>query len=176
MNRVARRCVSYLLCLGLVVALTVFSPSSPPVYSQKTRALTTEIRGVWITNVASGVLFVPWGINRAISQLSALNFNTIYPVVWNRGHTFYKSAVAKMTTGSDTQPLLNFMHGGQDVLTKIVTLAKNKDLRVIPWFEYGFMTPHYSQLAMRYPDWLTIGQEGIKSTQDAPQKNLIIFY
>ncbi|MEH2455630.1 glycoside hydrolase family 10 protein [Nostoc sp.] len=175
MNRVVRRYISYLLCLGLVVTLTVFSLSSVsslPVYCQKTSSLTTEIRGVWLTNVASGVLFVPWGINRALNQLSALKFNTIYPVVWNRGHTFYKSAVAQMTTGSDTQPLLNFMHAGQDVLTKIVTLAKNKNLRVIPWFEYGFMTPHYSQLARRYPDWLTIGQQGIKSTQDAPPEEL----
>ncbi|MBG1257718.1 glycoside hydrolase family 10 protein [Nostoc commune] len=175
MNRFARRCVSYLLCLGLIATLTVFSlfsVSSLPVYSQNISPLTTEIRGVWLTNVASGVLFVPWGINRAINQLSALNFNTIYPVVWNRGHTFYKSAVAKMTTGSDTQPFLNFMHGGQDVLAKIVTLSKKKDLRVIPWFEYGFMTPHYSQLARRYPDWLTIGQKGIKSTQDAPAEEI----
>ncbi|MEH2067270.1 MAG: glycoside hydrolase family 10 protein [Nostoc sp.] len=172
MNQVARCFFSYLLCLGLVVVTTVFSYSSVPVNSQKTSYLSTEIRGVWLTNVASGVLFFPWGINRALNQLSALNFNTIYPVVWNRGHTFYQSAVAKMTTGSDTQPLLKFMHGGQDVLTKIVRLAKNKDLRVIPWFEYGFMTPHYSELARRYPDWLTIGQEGINSIQDTPPEEI----
>ncbi|MEA5604367.1 glycoside hydrolase family 10 protein [Nostoc sp. UHCC 0252] len=171
MNRVVRRYIYYLLCLGLAVILTVSSISSLPVYSQKISPLTTEIRGVWITNVASGVLFVPWGINRAINQLSSLNFNTIYPVVWNRGHTFYKSAVAQMTTGSDSQPFLKFMHGGQDVLTKIVTLAKNKDLRVIPWFEYGFMTPHYSQLARRYPDWLTIGQESV-SISDVPPEEI----
>ncbi|MBD2514773.1 glycoside hydrolase family 10 protein [Nostoc sp. FACHB-973] len=172
MNQVARRFFSYLLCLGLVITITFFSHSSGSVYSQKTSPLSTEIRGVWLTNVASGVLFVPWGINRALNQLSALNFNTIYPVVWNRGHTFYHSAVTKMTTGSDTQPLLKFMHGGQDVLTKIVRLAKNKDLRVIPWFEYGFMTPHYSELARRYPDWLTIGQEGINSIQDTPPEEI----
>ncbi|WP_138505903.1 glycoside hydrolase family 10 protein [Nostoc sp. PA-18-2419] len=172
MNQVARCFFSCLLCLGLVVVTTVFSYSSVPVNSQKTSYLSTEIRGVWLTNVASGVLFLPWGINRALNQLSSLNFNTIYPVVWNRGHTFYQSAVAKMTTGSDTQPLLKFMHGGQDVLTKIVRLAKNKDLRVIPWFEYGFMTPHYSELARRYPDWLTIGQEGINSIQDTPPEEI----
>ncbi len=172
MNQVARRFFSYLLCLGLVISITVFSHSSGLVYSQKTSPLSTEIRGVWLTNVASGVLFVPWGINRALNQLSALNFNTIYPVVWNRGHTFYQSAVAKMTTGSDTQPLLKFMHGGQDVLTKIVRLAKNKDLRVIPWFEYGFMTPRYSELARRYPDWLTIGQEGINSISNTPLEEI----
>ncbi|MBD2613528.1 glycoside hydrolase family 10 protein [Nostoc punctiforme FACHB-252] len=172
MNQVARRFFAYFLCLGLVITITVFSHSSALVSSQKTSPLSTEIRGVWLTNVASGVLFVPWGINRALNQLSALNFNTIYPVVWNRGHTFYQSAVAKMTTGSDTQPLLKFMHVGQDVLTKIVKLAKNKDLRVIPWFEYGFMTPHYSELARRYPDWLTSGQKGINSIENTPPEEI----
>ncbi len=165
MNRVARRWFYYLLCLGLVISLTIFSLSSHPVYSQKT-TVTTEIRGVWLTNVASGVLFVPWGINRALNQLSALNFNTVYPVVWNRGYTFYKSNVAKNITGSDTQPFLKFMHGGRDTLTTLVKLSKTKGLSIIPWFEYGFMTPHNSQLAKRYPDWLTIGQEGINSIQE----------
>lgn len=28
----------------------------------------TEIRGVWITNVASSVMFAPWGISRAIGR------------------------------------------------------------------------------------------------------------
>lgn len=54
-----------------------------------------EIRGVWITNVGSGVLFAPWGIHRALEQLAALHFNTVYPVIWNGGHTFYPSNAAK---------------------------------------------------------------------------------
>jgi len=172
MNRVARRCFYFLICLGLVASLTVFSLSSPPVYSKKKSPVTTEIRGVWLTNVASGVLFVPWGIDRALSQLSVLNFNTIYPVVWNRGQTFYKSAVAKKFTGSDTQPFLNLMHGGRDTLAKLIQLSQTKSLSVIPWFEYGFMTPHNSQLAKRYPDWLTIGQKGINSIQEIPLEEI----
>jgi uncharacterized lipoprotein YddW (UPF0748 family) len=172
MNRITRRFFYYLFCLGFVVYLTVISLSLPPVYSQTNTALTKEIRGVWLTNVASGVFFVPWGINRALNQLSALNFNTIYPVVWNRGHTFYKSAVAKMVIGSETQPFLKFMHGGHDVLEKFVKLSKAKGLTVIPWFEYGFMTPPNSQLARRYPDWLTIGQEGINYIKEVPPEEI----
>ncbi|MBW4613419.1 MAG: glycoside hydrolase family 10 protein [Desmonostoc vinosum HA7617-LM4] len=166
MNWVARRYFFYLLCLGLVLSLTVLPFSSLPVYSQKTSPIKTEIRGVWLTNVASGVLFVPWGIDRALNHLSALNFNTIYPVVWNRGHTFYRSSIAKTITGSDTEPLLKFMHGGRDVLAKLVKLSQAKKLSVIPWFEYGLMTPPNSQLARRYPNWLTNGQKGIKSIQE----------
>lgn len=173
MNRWNRRGFIYILCLSFMLCLTVFSFRSQPVFNQqKSLATQTEIRGVWLTNVASGVLFLPWGINRAINQLTALNFNTIYPVVWNRGNTFYKSSIAKIVTGSDADPILNLIHGGQDVLTKIITLAKPQGLSVIPWFEYGFMTPVNSQLAQRYPHWLTMGQEGVKSTTEVPLEEL----
>ncbi|MBD2340149.1 glycoside hydrolase family 10 protein [Calothrix sp. FACHB-156] len=173
MNRFARRYFCYWLCLELLLCFIAFSLPSHSVYYQKASPpTTTEIRGVWLTNVASGVLFVPWGIDRAINQLSSLNFNTIYPVVWNRGHTFYNSAVAKRVTGADTQPLLKIMHGGQDVLDKLIQLAKPKGISIFPWFEYGFMTPPYSQLALRYPEWLTNGQEGIRSINEIPPEEI----
>jgi uncharacterized lipoprotein YddW (UPF0748 family) len=161
MNRVIRRCFSLLICLTFVISLTVFPISSTSVFSSQKSLLTTEVRGVWLTNVASGVLFVPWGVERAINQLAALNFNTIYPVVWNRGVTFYKSDFAKGVTDVETQPFLNFMNGGKDVLKKLVSLAKRHDISVIPWFEYGFMTPPNSALSKAHPEWLTSGQKGI---------------
>ncbi|WYL94094.1 MAG: glycoside hydrolase family 10 protein [Gloeotrichia echinulata IR180] len=173
MNRFISRFLFYLVCVELILCLMAFSlPSSSGYDQQSSNPTTTEIRGVWLTNVASGVLFVPWGINRALNQLSALNFNTVYPVVWNRGYTFYHSAVAQRVTGSDTQPLLKFMHGGQDVLAKLIELAKPKGLSVIPWFEYGLMTPHNSELAKRYPQWLTNGQLGINSIKEIPPEEI----
>ena len=106
MNSVFQRVFGYFLCLGFVISLTIFPISANPVYTQNSNSLpvTTEIRGVWLTNVASGVFYIPWGIDRAINQLANLNFNTIYPVVWNRGYTFYKSPLAKKITGADSQP------------------------------------------------------------------------
>ncbi|MGH1394369.1 MAG: glycoside hydrolase family 10 protein [Trichormus sp.] len=167
MNRLAKLCLFYVLCVQLILSLTIFSDPSLSNYQERNNLpTTTEIRGVWLTNVASGVLYVPWGIDRAVNQLSALNFNTIYPVVWNRGHTFYKSNVAKLFTGREVEPWLNTAHGGQDVLKKLLNLAKPKGLTVIPWFEYGFMTPADSELAKRYPDWLTIGKRGEKTISE----------
>ncbi|MTJ09362.1 glycoside hydrolase family 10 protein [Anabaena sp. UHCC 0204] len=166
MNCVLRRFFGYFLGLGFVISLTIFPFSASPNYTQNSQPVTTEIRGVWLTNVASGVFYVPWGIERAINQLKALNFNTIYPVVWNRGYTFYKSPLAKSVTGSDSQPLLNFVHRKNDFLTKLVTLARSKDLTIIPWFEYGLMTPRNSALAKAHPEWLTIGQKGIESISE----------
>ena len=156
------RLFNLFIAVGFLFSVIVFSVASNSVDLKTTNnPLLTEIRGVWLTNVASGVLFVPWGIERAIDQLAELNFNTIYPVVWNRGYTFYQSQVAQSVTGDITEPFLNFMNGGTDVLKKIVTLGKKKNLTVIPWFEYGFMTPPNSNLAKLHPEWLTNGRKGV---------------
>jgi uncharacterized lipoprotein YddW (UPF0748 family) len=168
MNLLVKRWIVGLISLEFILCLIVFSLPSFSFDSQpKNQQIVTEIRGVWLTNIASGVLFVPWGIDRAINQLSKLHFNTIYPVVWNRGYTFYQSSIAKNITGSASEPWLNFIHGGQDILAKIIKLAKPKGLTVIPWFEYGFMAPPNSQLAKLHPDWLTIGQEGADSIKES---------
>jgi uncharacterized lipoprotein YddW (UPF0748 family) len=172
MNSGLRQFFVYCLCLGFVASLTIFPISANSRYTQNSLPLTTEIRGVWLTNVASGVFYMPWGIERAINQLSALNFNTIYPVVWNRGYTFYKSPLAKKTTGSDIQPLLNLVHGKNDFLAKLVKLARGKDLTIIPWFEYGLMTPPNSALAKLHPEWLTIGQQGLESISENLQEDM----
>ncbi|MEQ8997537.1 MAG: glycoside hydrolase family 10 protein [Coleofasciculus sp. B1-GNL1-01] len=154
------------LTLGLVFSIVLLVAKSilfsPSLARSQTPTKITEIRGVWLTNVASGVLFSPWGINRAIAQLSQLNFNTVYPVVWNRGHTFYPSRVATQ------EPLLRIMRLNGDVLAEIVQQGHRQGLRVIPWFEYGFMTTIHSELARRHPSWITQGLTQ-KSDPENPQ-------
>ena len=148
--------LNFLLSLGLALTLAVISqPIVTPLKPLATPQTLTEIRGVWLTNVASGVLFFPWGINRALYQLAQLNFNTVYPVVWNRGHTFYPSSVAKSVTKRSQDPLLTIMRCGRDILAEIVQEGHRQGLRVIPWFEYGFMAPANSQLVKHHPNWLT---------------------
>lgn len=155
------------LCLGMAIALTVLclgaiAPSPLPV-TAKTTPEPTEIRGVWIANVASGVLFLPWAIDRALRQLSQLNFNTVYPVVWNRGNTFFPSKVAARVTGYSEEPTLTLFRMGQDVLAEILTQGHRQGLRVIPWFEYGFMAPVNSQLVKRHPHWVTATRDRTKN-------------
>ncbi|MEL6470223.1 MAG: family 10 glycosylhydrolase [Cyanobacteria bacterium J06623_4] len=126
----------------------------------------SEIRGVWITNVASNVLFAPWGIPRAIDQLADMHFNTVYPVVWNRGKTFYHSPTLKKLTGQPIEPLIALTHPSEDPLREMARLGHRKHLRVIPWFEYGFMVPLNSKLAKQHPDWLTTRQNGSLRLQE----------
>jgi len=153
------RWLQVLVGLGVAIAIALlpwrplFAPAnSPP-------AVTEEVRGVWLTNVASGVLFAPWGVERAIDKLAQLHFNTLYPVIWNRGKTFYPSSLARQVTGSDEELLLKLAHPGSDVLATLVERSHKRGLRAIAWFEYGFMVPANSELAKRHPDWLTRSQQ-----------------
>ena len=156
------------LCLGLLLALIQFPPQV--VASSPTTPASTELRGVWLTNVASPLLYLPWGVNRALNQLSQLNFNTVYPVVWNRGHTFYPSAVAKGVTGHSEAPLLFVSRFGQNILSEIVKQGNQQNLRIIPWFEYGFMAPAGSELVRRHPDWLTNRRDKTKTLKEVPKE------
>lgn len=126
-----------------------FSQSSPP---------NSEIRGVWLTNVDSDVLFFPENTRSAIAQLANLNFNRLYPTVWNWGYTLYPSEVMEKLTGGKIDP-----HEGlrnRDILQEIITEGHKRNMKVIPWFEFGFMAPTDSSLANLNPQWLTKKQNG----------------
>ncbi|MEB3282068.1 MAG: glycoside hydrolase family 10 protein [Lyngbya sp.] len=136
------------LCFVLFIikpALTI----TPPVQ---------EIRGVWLTNIDSEVLFSRRGVTDAINRLKTLNFNTIYPTVWQGGYTLYPSAVAQRYFGQSLDPTPGLQK--RDVLQELVRQGHQKGLTVIPWFEFGFMAPAHSDLAKKHPDWLTRRLDG----------------
>ncbi|MCA1992888.1 MAG: family 10 glycosylhydrolase [Coleofasciculus sp. S288] len=129
-----------------------------------------ELRGVWLTNIDSDVLFSSQNVTDAIQRLHELNFNTIYPTVWNWGYTLYPSKVAERVTGRAVRLVTpidesldpNLGTQGRDMLAEMIEQAHQKDIRVIPWFEFGFMAPADSELAKRHPDWLTQTGQGVK--------------
>ena len=168
----------YWFGLFIVIGITL-SLMNPMISLSKSLSnkSTREIRGVWITNVDSDVLFTRNRLATAIKDLRQLNFNTIYPVVWNWGYTTYPSKVAKRVVGSSFMPKksagllinrkLSNTEGleGRDVLKEMVTQGHKQGLAVIPWFEFGFMAPATtdpagSDLAKLHPDWLTQKQDG----------------
>lgn len=145
-----------LLSLGLAIALLGTTPAI--VASQTPSGSGTELRGVWLTNIDSDVLFSQRNLRRGLQRLQRLNFNTIYPTVWNWGYTLYPSAVAENVIGQalDPEPGLQ----GRDMLAEAVEYGHARGLAVIPWFEFGFMAPADSALARRHPDWITNRADG----------------
>ncbi|MEA5464313.1 glycoside hydrolase family 10 protein [Leptothoe sp. PORK10 BA2] len=137
-----------------------------------------EIRGAWLTNIDSQVLFSRPNLESGLQRLASLNFNTVYPTVWNWGYTLYPSAVAQRTFGyqqglypdldntGERNEALEAAQGDRDMLQELISLAHPLGLRVIPWFEFGFMAPADSALARSHPEWLTQKADGSTVTPE----------
>lgn len=135
--------------------------SSLPTTAQLPRQ---EIRGVWMTTNDTDVLRDQPKMQHAVNELARLNFNTIYPVVWNGGYAMYPSAVVQRM---GIQSFVYRGMQGQDILADLIAQGHRQGLLVIPWFEFGFMTMPTSELAMKYPSWLTQKQDGGKTSISA---------
>lgn len=149
-----------LLFFASFAAVLLLGSSSPLI----AQAPPSEIRGVWLTGNDTEVLTDRPKLQEAISQLAKLNFTTLYPVVWNSGYVLYPSAIA---TRMGIQPFVRKGLEGQDVLEDLITQAHHQHLKVMPWFEFGFMAPPLSELTTAHPDWLTQQQDGTQTWNSA---------
>lgn len=129
--------------------------------------LKRELRGVWLTNVDSEVLFTRQNLAEAVDRLVDCGINTLYPTVWNGGFTLFPSAIAEPVLGESyrlhpglTRSPRESAQAGRDMLQECLELAHAKDLKVIPWFEYGFFARHGNSLRQRRPHWFTHQHDG----------------
>lgn len=159
-SRLLRR---LLLPIALLACLITVLVTARPIPAQTSPR--SEIRGVWITNVDSNVLFDRSRLSQMVQNLAQLNFNTLYPVVWNWGYTLYPSQTARQVTGAAYDPRPYGLEN-RDALAEMIQQAHQRRMAVIPWFEFGFMVPEDSALAIRHPDWLTQRQDGTQTWQE----------
>lgn len=150
------------VCLGWAIALGLALGEAMPLFGQPSAQtdsdLPTELRGVWLTNIDSEVLFSEDNVSEAIARLKRLHFNTLYPTVWNWGYSLYPSSIAEQETGQAVYP-----HPGlsdRDMLAEMVEQGHQNGFSVIPWFEFGMMLPADSVIAQRHPDWITQRRDG----------------
>jgi uncharacterized lipoprotein YddW (UPF0748 family) len=154
----------FLLSLGLAIALITNLPffmaaaQSTPAQVAPVAKSSAELRGVWLTNVDSDVLFSRDKIDQAVRRLKQLNFNTIYPTVWHEGYTLYPSAVAAESFGKAIAPIPELQ--GRDMLAEAIELGHAQGLAVIPWFEFGLMSEERAELTRLHPEWLTSRKDG----------------
>ncbi|MEG4082944.1 glycoside hydrolase family 10 protein [Microcoleus sp. POL10_C6] len=147
------------LIVVFTIALTSSAILSPRLLAQTPpKTPTTELRGVWLTNIDSEVMFSRNNIIDAVNRLDRLNFNTIYPTVWQGGYTLYPSAAAQRVFGQSIDPSPGLKD--RDILKEIIAQSHQKGIAVIPWFEFGFMAPAESELATLHPEWLAQRRDG----------------
>lgn len=149
----------------LILSLPLNAQTTPLPYPRRaTPKPATELRGVWLTNIDSDVLFEGNRLKNALQTLDELNFNTVYPTVWNWGYTLYPSKVASKVIGRSLDPTPGLQ--GRDMLKEVVSEGHKKGLTVIPWFEFGFMAPADSLLAKNRPQWLTNRSNGTRIVKE----------
>ncbi|BAY37522.1 hypothetical protein NIES2111_18610 [Nostoc sp. NIES-2111] len=148
----------------LVLSCVATVMLSLPLNAQIISNTPSELRGVWLTNIDSDVLFERDRLKKSLQRLDELNFNTVYPAVWNWGYTLYPSKVAAKVIGRALDPTPGLQ--GRDMLKEIVTEGHKQGLTVIPWFEFGFMAPADSLLAKNRPQWLTSRSNGSRIVKE----------
>lgn len=141
---------------ALLLLLAACAPTRPPEPRPEPPTLQTELRGVWLTNVDSEILFSPEALDAAMARLAARGFNVVFPVVWNKGVTLYPSPTMARYFGEAYRIDPLFATQGRDPLAEVIDAGRRHGLRVIPWFEFGFAASydvHGRHLLERYPEW-----------------------
>ncbi len=118
-----------------------------------------EVRGIWLTNTDSRVLYSRQTIAEAMGFLAETGFNVVFPVVWNKGVTLYRSQVMAQNFGIE----IDFYSRGRDPLAEVVEEAHRVGLKVIPWFEYGFASSYQQnggRIINTKPGWAGINSTG----------------
>ncbi|MCG8580528.1 MAG: family 10 glycosylhydrolase [Bacteroidales bacterium] len=107
---------------------------------------------------------------KGVALADELNFNVLYVCAWAKSYTLYPSQVLADNSSHSTpeEGLFHSYTGGTgDPLQDLITEAHAKDIKVILWYEYGFMsrwgsepTPDNDKLLAVHPDWVGINNEG----------------
>jgi uncharacterized lipoprotein YddW (UPF0748 family) len=128
------------------------------------------LRGTWMTHFGLSLSFHTSRLDNAMANLAKHQVNTLYPAVWNHGHSLYRSAVVSGAGGSDRNPWVNLPFSA-DLLTEVTKQAHRQHLRLIPWFEYGLMIPLDAGIVKQHPDWLTVDAKQQKTDRPGDQSH-----
>ena len=118
------------------------------------------VRGVWVSDIASDVFDSKDKIKECVRICHEIGINTIFPVVYNDAKTKYPSAVMKEYLDTEIDP----KYSGRDPLAELIEAAKEFDIQVVAWFEYGFASVYNDQsgglMLKKYPHWASRDKEG----------------
>lgn len=137
-----------LLKQQFAVPVNAKNPLTPTTFERDNKG----IRGVWIPSTDCKVITSKQRIAEAMDFLAATGFNTVFPVVWNRGFTAYPSQIMREKFGAE----IDARYQGRDPLAELIVEANRVGLKVIPWFEYGFVSSYDlngGHLLAKKPEW-----------------------
>lgn len=130
----------------------------------------TGVRGVYLPSPSHTGSFSSYAdVCRSIDLLSSLNFNCLFVCAWAASRTAWDSDVLLANSTWRTKAAGNmyasYTGGSGDALRDIIQVAHSKGIKVILWFEYGFMhavggVDWKDPVLSRHPGWIGIGEDG----------------
>jgi uncharacterized lipoprotein YddW (UPF0748 family) len=130
------------------------------------RSIDRTLRGTWMTHLGVSLMYYSTRLDDTVADLAQHNINTLYPAVWNHGHSLFSSQVVKKAGGRDRNPWVTLPIPFTDPFAGLIAQTQRQNIRLIPWFEYGLMIPLDAEIAKQHPNWLTQKSNG--SQTDAP--------
>ena len=122
--------------------------STAPAIAQLPSVQSKRTLGVWLTNSPSRLYYDRELLVRAMDELKAAGFNAVYPNVWSRGTTFHRSRFVPV------EPALKKAGIELDPICTLSQQARQRGMKVVPWFEYGLMEPAGSAIVSQQPEWV----------------------
>ncbi|MEM7379914.1 MAG: family 10 glycosylhydrolase [Bacteroidota bacterium] len=123
-------------------------------------SISQNLRGVWLTDVASKALDSREGIKQAVSNCKNAGFSQIYVVVWNRGYTLYPSEVMQTAFGKKVSSRFQ----DRDILKELIEEAHKQQIEVHAWFEFGFSSSYQEEdgghIIRAKPYWAALDNQG----------------
>lgn len=112
-----------------------------------------ELRGTWITNVASDAMLNEQNVKQAVFNCKRNGLTDIFVVVWNNGLTTYPSKVLEKYIGVKQDPRYHTF----DPIAAFVKEGHQLGLKVHAWFEFGFSYAYkdssLNNWLLQYPHW-----------------------
>lgn len=164
-----KRLLSIIMFIGAVTVIQSCKAqeqnNNPTPTTTQTPKIVSGVKGVWLTNVASQVLYTKEGIKQAVDLCSKSGINHIFVVTWNKGRTLYPSKIMNDLFKIPIEETL----AGRDPLREIIDEAHTKNIKVYAWFEYGFAAENsgFGEHILRIkPQWASLDKNGNITTKN----------
>ena len=126
------------------------------------------VRGVYLPDPSHTYSFMsPDAVRSSIALMKELRFNCLFVCAWARSKAAWDSQVllANSTYSSVKDGNLYASYSGTDALADIISEAHKEGIKVILWFEYGFMhraggVDWNDPVLAKHPGWIGRGKDG----------------
>jgi uncharacterized lipoprotein YddW (UPF0748 family) len=139
------------------------------------------VRAVWIPDPSHTSCMATYqNVLNTVNLLDDIGINTIYLCAWARTQTIFKSQIlTEYSTYENPEEgylFTNYIHlynhpkqsPTGDPVKDLIMEAGKRNIKIIFWFEYGFMaskgsTPASNSLLSSHPDWMSRNNEGVQA-------------